>query len=267
MWIPIAILGGMGIIFGAFLTFFSIKFKVEEDPLTAQLYELMPKANCGACGMAGCGLFAELLREGKVSPEKCAMLPEENMEKICGILGIEKKNRERKVARVMCGGGANAKRKFEYNTLKTCNALNALYNTNLECAYGCLGLGDCSRVCPVDAITMGKNGLPEIDEETCIGCGKCVAECPKNIISLAPADKKVYIACSSSDRGPVVVRACKTGCIACGKCVKVCPKEAITLENNLAVIDYSKCDNCGACIKACPRKIIFSAEVKIPQPA
>jgi Fe-S-cluster-containing hydrogenase component 2 len=107
---------------------------------------------------------------------------------------------------------------------------------------------------------MDDNGLPVIDEEACIGCGKCVAECPKNIISLAPADKKVYVACSSRDRGPVVVKACKTGCIACGKCVKVCPREAIVLENNLAVIDYSKCDNCGRCIPECPRKIILKTE-------
>lgn len=267
MWIPIAILGGLGVIFGAFLTYFSIRFKVEEDPLTAKLYELMPKANCGACGLAGCSLFAELLREGKVAPEKCAMLPEEDMDKICTTLGIAKKDRERQVARVLCHGGVNAKKKFEYKTLKTCNALSVLFNTSLECGYGCLGLADCSRVCPVDAVTMGENGLPLIDEETCIGCGKCVAECPKNIIKLVPADKKVYVACSSCDRGPVVVKACKTGCIGCGKCVKVCPREAITMENNLAVIDYSKCDNCGKCIEECPRKIILTAAVETAQPA
>ncbi len=266
MWVPIAILGGLGLAFGVFLTYFSMRYKVEENPLTGQIFELMPKANCGACGQAGCGLFAELLTEGKVSPEKCAMLPEEDMGKICSILGIEKKEREKKVARVLCHGGVNAKRKFEYRTIRTCNALSSLFNTNLECAYGCLGLGDCSRICPVDAITMDESGLPVVDEEKCIACGKCVAECPKNIIKLAPADKKVYVACSSTDRGPVVVKVCKTGCIGCGKCVKVCPRDAIVLENNLAVIDYSKCDNCGKCIPECPRKIIFAAEVKVPQP-
>lgn len=267
MLIPLAILGGLGLLFGIFLTFFSMRFKVEENPLTEQIFELMPKANCGACGQAGCGIFAELLTEGKVSPEKCAMLQEKDMDKICSILGIEHKERVVKVARVLCHGGITTKRKFEYKTLRTCSALSSLFSTNLECSYGCLGLGDCSIVCPVDAITMGENGLPEIDAEKCIACGKCVVECPKNIIKLVPADKKIHMACSSHDRGPVVAKACKTGCIGCGKCVKACPKEAIVLENNLAVIDHSKCDNCGQCIEACPRKIIFAAEAKASQPA
>ncbi len=266
MWIPVAILGGMGVIFGTFLTYFSIRFKVEENPVTAQIYELLPKANCGACGTSGCSMFAELLREGKVSPEKCAMLKDENMDKICSILGIEKKKREKQVARVMCLGGTNARKNFGYRTLKSCSAVNALFNTTFACSYGCLGLGDCVKVCPVNAIEMGENNLPVINEDTCIGCGKCIAECPKNIIKLAPADKKVYISCSSYDRGPVVVKNCKSGCIGCGKCIKVCPKGAITMENNLAVIDYSKCDNCGKCIEICPRKIILQADTKVLQP-
>lgn len=264
MLIPIIILGGLGLIFGAFLTYFSIKFKTEENPLLAKLHELMPNANCGACGMAGCSAFAEMLAEGKVEPHKCAMLEEDGVHEICSILGIETKQREKQVARVMCWGGVNAKKKFDYKTLRTCSAVSALFGTDLECSYACLGMGDCSKVCPVDAITMGENGLPIIDEEKCIGCGKCVTECPKKIIKLAPADKMVYVACSSHDRGPVVIKACKMGCIACTKCVKVCPQAAITMDNNLAVIDYAKCNNCGACIEKCPRKIILRSEIPIP---
>jgi len=266
MWIPVAILGGLGVIFGTFLTFFSIKFKTEENPVVAQINELLPNANCGACGSPGCRVFAELLAEGKTTPEKCAMLSEENYKKICSLLGIETKERVRMVARVMCYGGENVKKKFEYTTLKSCNAVSALFNSNLECSYGCLGLGDCVRVCPVNAIAMGENGLPVINEETCTGCNLCVEECPKNIIKLVPADKKVYIACSSSDKGSVVIKACKTGCIGCNKCVKACPQNAITMANNLAVIDYSKCDNCGECIPVCPTKTIRMVGVEIPQP-
>jgi len=265
MLIPAIILGSMGIIFGAFLTYFSIKFKTEENPLVKQLYELMPNANCGACGLSGCSAFAEALAEGKIEPTKCVMMSEENMHRICSLLGIEIKERGKLVARLMCFGGENAKKRFEYKTLKSCNALSALFNTNMECAYGCLGMGDCVNVCPVNAITMGEDNLPVIDSEICIGCGRCVVECPKNIIKLVPADKYIYIACSSNDRGPVVVKVCRTGCIGCGRCVKVCPQEAITLENNLAVIDYSKCDNCRKCVEECPRKVIFNASLKEKQ--
>lgn len=265
MLIPAVILGGLGIIFGVFLTYFSIKFKTEENPVVQHLYELMPNANCGACGLAGCNAFAEALAEGKISPEKCVMMSDENMQKICSLLGIQTGEREKYIARVMCSGGNNAKKRFEYKTIKTCNAVNALFNTLLECSYGCIGMGDCIRVCPVDAISMDDNNLPSIDEEKCIGCGKCVSTCPKNIIKLVPSDKKIYIACSSHDRGPVVIKVCKTGCIGCGKCVKVCPQQAITLQDNLAVIDYAKCDNCGKCVEECPKKVIFNASLKEKQ--
>ena len=261
MLIPAIILGSMGVVFGAFLTFFSIKFKAEENPLLTQLYEFMPNANCGACGLLGCSAFADMLAEGKVSPEKCLMLSDENIQKICSLLGIKKSERDKYVARVMCFGGKNAKKKFDYTSVRSCNALNSLFNTNMECDYGCLGMGDCVKVCPVGAISMNENNLPVIDSEKCIGCGKCVKECPKQIIKLTPYDKTVYIACSSHNRGPVVIRACKTGCIGCGKCAKVCPQQAITMEDNLAIIDYTKCNNCGKCIEECPKKIIFDASV------
>jgi len=267
MFIPMLILGALGLIFAAFLTYFNIRFRVEENPLVASIYELMPKANCGACGLAGCSSFAELLAEGKESPEKCVMLSDKDLSSICSILGIERKERNREIARVHCFGGEKAKKRFEYESVKSCSAVHSLFATNLECGYGCLGYGDCTRVCPVDAIRMGENGIPVVDGEICTGCGKCVSACPQKIIDLVPEEKKVYIACSSCDRGPVVVKACKSGCIGCGKCVKVCPRQAISLKNNLAVIDYEKCDNCGACIESCPRKIIFDAAVKKEVPA
>ncbi|HNS31968.1 MAG TPA: RnfABCDGE type electron transport complex subunit B [bacterium] len=265
MVIPVLILGALGIIFSAFLTYFNIRFKVEENPLVASIYELMPKANCGACGLAGCSAFAELLAEKKEAPEKCVMLSEENLSSICSILGIESRDRTREIARIKCFGGKNSKKKFEYATLRSCSAVVSIFGTNLECGFGCLGMGDCAEICPVNAISMGENGLPSVDAEKCTGCGKCVAACPMSIISLLPEDKKIYIACSSCDRGPAVIKACKSGCIGCGKCVRVCPQKAISLKNNLAVIDYEKCNNCGTCVENCPRKIIFEAGVKSEQ--
>ncbi|MGC8976667.1 MAG: 4Fe-4S binding protein, partial [Candidatus Ratteibacteria bacterium] len=164
-------------------------------------------------------------------------------------------------ARVCCYGGVNAKKKFEYKTIKSCLALNAIFDTNFECVYGCLGLGDCVKVCPVNAIKMNEKNLPEIDQNLCIGCGKCADVCPKKIIKMVPFDKEIYISCSSFDKGGIVTKICQTGCIACGRCEKVCPTGAIKMENNLPIIDYEKCDNCGKCVEECPRKIIFTSKI------
>ena len=48
------------------------------------------------------------------------------------------------------------------------------------------------------------------------------------------------------------------GCIACKLCEKNCPNGAITLKNNLAFIDYNKCNACGICASKCPRKVIIN---------
>ena len=259
MWQAIAVLGGLGIFFGVLLTYFHMKFHVEENPIISGIYDLLPKANCGACGYAGCSAFAEALAEGKTEIGKCTGVDSENFPRICRLLGIEEKTKVKMTARVLCSGGNNAAKRFEFTTLKDCRALNAIFDTELECIYGCIGLGSCAKVCPFDAIKMRENGLPQIDEDKCIGCGKCVEICPKNIIKLVPFDKKVYIACVSHNKAAVVIKTCKIGCIGCGKCVKACPREAIKLENNVAVIDYEKCDNCGKCVDECPRKVIFVA--------
>ena len=96
-----------------------------------------------------------------------------------------------------------------------------------------------------------------VDKDKCKACSKCVAACPKNLIELIPYDAKAVVACSSKDKGPVAMKACKSACIGCGLCVKTCPNEAITVTDFLAHIDQSKCTGCGACKEKCPKKAII----------
>ncbi len=115
-------------------------------------------------------------------------------------------------------------------------------------------MGHCASICPVDAITMGADSLPDIDEETCVGCGACVRECPKGVLRLLPRSKLVYLACASHDKGRAVKQVCKVGCIGCGLCAKNCPTGALTIVDNLPVMDETKCIDCGICVHKCPTK-------------
>ena len=124
----------------------------------------------------------------------------------------------------------------------------------------CTGCGACANICSVNAITMGYDDCgfytPVVDYDKCRACGVCVNSCPQGIIRLVPYDSSVWVCCSSGEKAPVTREVCDTGCIGCGTCNRVCPENAIELENNVAVIDYSRCTGCGICSEKCPRKII-----------
>jgi len=85
---------------------------------------------------------------------------------------------------------------------------------------------------------------------------QCAAACPRNLIVPVEYDRRVIIACASKAKGAVTIRGCTAGCIGCGLCQKICPNNAIHVEQNLAYIDYDKCDSCGLCATVCPKHLI-----------
>lgn len=254
--VPILALGGLGLLFGIGLAIASKRLAVQVDARLEKIHGLLPGANCGACGGAGCFGFAEDILSGKRNISACRASEDAIKEKIARILGQSLEKGVKKVATLHCYGGRRVKDKYIYEGTKSCVAANLVLQGQKECVFGCLGFGDCVNVCPFDAIEMTDDGLPEIDKDKCKACNKCVEICPKKIISLSPVEKNVYVACSSHDYGKDTKAVCPVGCIACKLCEKACPVDAIKVIDNLAVIDYKKCTSCGKCVEVCPMKTI-----------
>ncbi len=254
--LPVIVLGALGAIFGLWLGFVQRLFVVNKDPRTEHVFSLLPGSNCGACGHAGCYGLAEALARGDINTITCPVVHEREKEEISKTLGINTSAENKKVATLICGGGIKCRNNFEYNSIEDCAMAALILNGPKACAFGCIGFGSCVKACMFDAITMDENKLPRVNAEKCTSCGKCIKACPKGVLVMAPLDKDYIIACHSTDKGPDVVKACKTGCIACSKCVKACPEGAIRVQDNVAVIDYEKCINCAKCIDVCPTRAI-----------
>lgn len=266
----IIVLGALAVIYGIGLTIAAKAFHVEIDPKIEHIEDVLPSANCGACGYAGCGAYAEAIVEHGDDISLCAPGGEEVIHKIAEIMGEKASKKERNIALIKCqsGGKNNTILKYENQGIETCQAAVLLSNGHNLCEFGCLGFNDCQTACPFDAISIDENNMRHIDEDKCTGCGKCVKACPKDLIELVPISKKVNILCVSHDKGKIAKTSCgnKTACIGCTLCVKKCPVDAISMENNLAVIDYKKCIVCGLCAEVCPTKAILDKIENRPQP-
>lgn len=238
--VPIIAMGALGLLFAVGLAFAYKRFQVPFDPRLEPVAEALPQANCGGCGFPGCQALAEAMVNGKAPPESCPVGGEETARRVAEILGVASGEVVPKFARIHCRGTLKAARpRGVYQGVPTCSAAHLL-GGNKECRYSCLGLGDCVRACPFEAMDMEENGLPVVFEKKCTGCGKCVEACPRNIMELHPASQTVFVFCRSLDRGPVAGKVCDTACIACGICARDFP-QAVIMENFLArVVDETK---------------------------
>ena len=260
--LPILAVGGMGLIFGALLSVAAKIFAVEKDERLPLIEECLPGANCGGCGFAGCSAAASAIVKGEAPVSCCPVGGSDAAAKIAEIMGVTAEKSERMTAFVMCSGsGDKAKTKYDVNDYPDCHTANRLSGGMKDCGFGCLGFGSCVEKCKFGAISI-QDGVAVVDRDKCTNCGACIAECPRHIIKRVPYAAKAVAACASAAKGKDTRSACTVGCLGCGICAKNCEAGAITVENNCAVIDYSKCIGCGVCQEKCPRDIIVMVDKK-----
>lgn len=251
---------------GILLAVASKVFAVPRNEKAEQITEVLPGANCGGCGYAGCSALAEAVAEGKAKPSACVVGGSEVAAKVASIMGVEATEAVRMRAQVMCSGTRSlSKQKYEYQGISDCVAAMQLGGGSRLCPNGCIGLGTCVSACPFNAISV-VDGVAVVNYEQCKGCGVCVAACPKSIIKLIPFESKQWVGCMSADKGAVTRTYCDVGCIGCRICEKNCEAGAIKVNGSLASIDYSKCTGCNKCVEKCPRKIIWSGVTQASSP-
>ena len=252
-----AVAAVLALFLGLALGLFRELFWVEEDQLTGTITEALPGANCGGCGFPGCEGYAAAVSAG-ADISKCTAGGRATAEKLAEIMGVSSVNITPMVSVRCCLGGNDiAVKRGIYTGLIGCRGAKLAGGTKL-CSWGCIGFGDCVKVCKFGALSMGKDGLPQLNWGKCTGCHVCIAECPQGILRLIPKDKKISLAlCSNRNTIRSAIRkTCRLGCIKCGICVKQCPEQCIVINNGIPMVDYSKCTACGTCEEKCPTKVM-----------
>lgn len=258
---PILIVGLIGLLAGVILAVASLVMAVPKDEKAEALEEVLPGANCGACGFSGCPGYAAAMAKGEAKPGLCSPGGAEVAQKCGEILGAGQVEVEYKSALVRCMGSYdNTTDKMVYDGIPSCSAAAFLMGGVTSCRYGCMGLGDCVRACEYGAVTVC-NGVARIDPHKCRGCSKCVEACPKGMIKFVPLKRQAVVRCSNCDKAKETMQVCKVGCIGCGKCQRTCEFGAVSVKDGLAAVDAGKCTGCGACVEACPRHVITLLEV------
>ena len=244
-------MGTIATLAGLVLFWASKKYAVVEDPLIDEVEDLLPGANCGGCGLSGCRAFAEEIVKTKDADLKCPVSGAEGMVAIDDLLGLAAAGGPRMIARVMCQGGGLSVKAGTYLGIRSCSAVTIANTIDLVCPFGCLGYGDCVRACSFQAIEI-IDGVAVVDDEACTGCGACVKACPRSLIKLTRYDRKIYVACTSLDKGAATKKYCKVGCTGCKLCLKACEYGAIEIKPFLSTLLPDKCTECEACVEKCP---------------
>lgn len=259
---------GMG--FAVILLIASEKLKVQQDEKVEKVLAALPNINCGACGYAGCQEYAKAVVADPTLLGRCFPGGQKTMHEVAAILNLQISSDSHAPKRpiVHCRAHTDDKTYYaKYQGIPTCISANALVNVQ-ACKFGCLGFGDCVAACKFNALAV-VDGLATVNYKKCTGCGACAKACPRNLIEMVSFtfENMMTVACRNRENGKAARAMCKVGCIACGLCAK--QTDLFTVEDNLAMLDYSKYQPSGqteTALNKCPTGVIVYRGPTAPQP-
>lgn len=155
----VASLATLGMALGLGLGLAARKFKVEGNPLVAELEALLPGSQCGQCGFPGCTGAAQALADGSAPVSLCPPGGRDLAAVLAAKLGVE----------------------ADLSGMKETVPSIAEVREEL-----CIGCTRCFKVCPTDAILGASKHIHSVFREACTACGKCVDACPTEAILLRP---------------------------------------------------------------------------------
>lgn len=151
IWIAIAVLSALSLIFGGLLGYASRRFRVEEDPIVEQIDAILPQSQCGQCGYPGCRPYADAVGNNGEMINKCAPGGEQTMLKLAALLNVDPQP---------LGDEMPAEPERKVAWIDEAN---------------CIGCTKCIQACPVDAIVGATRAMHTVLSDVCTGCDLCVA--------------------------------------------------------------------------------------------
>ena len=112
----------LGVLAAVILYVVAQKFRVEEDPRIDEVEKMLPGANCGGCGFAGCRAMADaLVKREDISELYCPVGGADTMKRCADYLGKSAPQKEAQTATVRCGGScAKRPRTNRFDGAKSC---------------------------------------------------------------------------------------------------------------------------------------------------
>jgi electron transport complex protein RnfB len=193
-------MGFLGALCGSGLYLVSKRYAVEMDERIDLVLEVLPGANCGACGFGSCAAFAGvndckevvfLNEEGdktcryacighgtcaRTCPFDAIIIGEDGLPIIdkyhCRGCGLCVKECPRDVLRLAS---------IDEDYYVACSSRDSGKEVKKVCEIGCIACKICEKNCPVNAVHV-KDNLALIDPLKCTGCGVCAEKCPREVI-------------------------------------------------------------------------------------
>ncbi len=144
------------------LGYAAIRFKIEGDPLVAEIEAVLPQTQCGQCSFPGCKPYAEAIARGKADINQCPPGGEAGVKALADLLGLEVKPLD------------------ENFGVATEQKVAVIVETD------CIGCTMCIQACPVDAILGAAKYMHTVIAFECTGCDLCVDPCPVDCIVMTP---------------------------------------------------------------------------------